>query len=106
MTFKNGLCKRIIPCLDVHNGRTVKGVQFQDLQDMGDPVSMAINYQEQGADELLFLDISASTEGRKTMIETVKQVARELMIPFTVGGGISTLEDVKRLLDAGPTKFP
>ncbi len=105
MTFKNGLCKRIIPCLDVHNGRTVKGVQFQDLQDMGDPVSMAINYQEQGADELLFLDISASTEGRKTMIETVKQVARELMIPFTVGGGISTLEDVKRLLDAGADKI-
>lgn len=104
MASHNTLCKRIIPCLDVKDGRTVKGIKFQGLRDMGDPVELALAYQEQGADELVFLDISASVEGRGTMLETVRQVARELMIPFTVGGGIATLEDVKRLLEAGADK--
>lgn len=104
MRSANGLCKRIIPCLDVSHGRTVKGVNFQGLRDVGDPVELALKYQEQGADELLFLDISASVEGRGTMLDTVRHVAQELMIPFTVGGGISTLEDVMRLLDAGADK--
>ena len=99
-----GLCHRIIPCLDVKDGRTVKGIKFQGLRDVGDPVELAIAYQEQGADELVFLDISASVEGRATMVDTVRKVARELMIPFTVGGGISVLDDVKRLLDAGADK--
>ncbi|MBX2861518.1 MAG: imidazole glycerol phosphate synthase subunit HisF [Vampirovibrio sp.] len=98
------LSKRIIPCLDVANGRTVKGVNFQNLRDVGDPVELAKAYQDQGADELIFLDISASSEGRETMITWVEQVARELMIPFTVGGGVSTLEHAKRLLDAGADK--
>jgi len=98
------ICRRIIPCLDVSDGRTVKGIQFQGLRDMGDPVEMAAIYQDQGADELVFLDISASHEGRDIMIDTVKKVARVLMIPFTVGGGIRTMEDVKRLLDAGADK--
>jgi cyclase len=98
------LCKRIIPCLDVAEGRTVKGVQFTNLRDIGDPVELAEAYQAQGADELVFLDISASTEGRQTMIEVVRKVAHVLMIPFTVGGGISTLEQAKRLLDAGADK--
>lgn len=102
--FDSGLCKRIIPCLDVKDGRTVKGVKFQGLRDIGDPVELAQRYQDEGADELVFLDISASVEGRKTMVETVRQVARVLMIPFTVGGGISTMEDVKRLMDAGADK--
>lgn len=100
----NNLCKRIIPCLDVDNGRTVKGVRFQDLRDIGDPVEMGIFYQNQGADELVFLDISASHEGRSTMMETVCQVANALSIPFTVGGGISNLDDVKRLLASGADK--
>ena len=82
------LCKRIIPCLDVDNGRTVKGVQFQNLRDIGDPVELAETYQAQGADELLFLDISASHQGRDTMIQVVTRVAERLMIPFTVGGGV------------------
>jgi cyclase len=99
-----GLCKRIIPCLDVAEGRTVKGVQFTNLRDIGDPVELAEAYQTQGADELVFLDISASTEGRQTMIEVVRKVAHALMIPFTVGGGISTLEQAKRLLEAGADK--
>jgi len=99
-----GLCKRIIPCLDVTDGRTVKGIKFQGLRDVGDPVEMAVIYQNQGADELVFLDISASVEGRKTMIDVVAKVARELMIPFTVGGGISTLDQAKALLDAGADK--
>ena len=99
------LCKRIIPCLDVTDGRTVKGVKFQDLRDVGDPVALAVAYQQQGADELLFLDISASHEGRETMIHVVEAVARELMIPFTVGGGISKLAHVKRMLVAGADKI-
>lgn len=98
------LTKRIIPCLDVKDGRVVKGVQFVQLRDAGDPVELARFYDEQGADELVFLDISASTEGRKTMVEVVKAVASELAIPFTVGGGINSLEDMKRILRSGADK--
>jgi imidazole glycerol-phosphate synthase subunit HisF len=98
------LTKRIIPCLDVKEGRVVKGIQFLGLRDAGDPVELAKFYDEQGADELVFLDISASIEGRKTMIEVVKKVASELAIPFTVGGGINSLEDMKKILRAGADK--
>ncbi|WP_147534060.1 imidazole glycerol phosphate synthase subunit HisF [Bacillus marasmi] len=98
------LTKRIIPCLDVKEGRVVKGIQFVQLRDAGDPVELARFYDEQGADELVFLDISASHEGRKTMTEVVKAVASELAIPFTVGGGINSLEDMKRILRAGADK--
>lgn len=98
------LTKRIIPCLDVKEGRVVKGIQFVQLRDAGDPVELARFYDEQGADELVFLDISASHEGRKTMVEVVKAVASELAIPFTVGGGINSLEDMKRILRAGADK--
>jgi cyclase len=96
--------KRIIPCLDVKEGRVVKGIQFVQLRDAGDPVELARFYDVQGADELVFLDISASVEGRKTMVEVVKAVASELAIPFTVGGGINSLEDMKKLLRAGADK--
>lgn len=98
------LTKRIIPCLDVKDGRVVKGIQFLELRDAGDPVELARVYDAQGADELVFLDISASHEGRKTMVEVVKDVASELAIPFTVGGGINTLDDMKRILRAGADK--
>ncbi|WP_066290611.1 imidazole glycerol phosphate synthase subunit HisF [Bacillus sp. FJAT-29937] len=98
------LTKRIIPCLDVKEGRVVKGIQFVQLRDAGDPVELARFYDEQGADELVFLDISASVEGRKTMVEVVRSVASELAIPFTVGGGINSLEDMKRILRAGADK--
>ncbi|WP_243388230.1 imidazole glycerol phosphate synthase subunit HisF [Bacillus kexueae] len=98
------ITKRIIPCLDVKDGRVVKGVQFVSLKDAGDPVELARFYDEQGADELVFLDISASHEGRKTMKEVVKQVAATLAIPFTVGGGINSLEDMKSILRAGADK--
>ncbi len=98
------LSKRIIPCLDVKDGRVVKGVQFVQLRDAGDPVELARFYDEQGADELVFLDISASVDGRKTMVEVVREVASELAIPFTVGGGINTLEDMKRMLRSGADK--
>ncbi|WP_199426495.1 imidazole glycerol phosphate synthase subunit HisF [Thermaerobacillus caldiproteolyticus] len=98
------ITKRIIPCLDVKDGRVVKGVQFVQLRDAGDPVELAKFYDEQGADELVFLDISASHEGRKTMIEVVEKVAAQLAIPFTVGGGIHSLEDMKRILRAGADK--
>jgi len=98
------LCKRIIPCLDVADGRTVKGVNFQNLRDVGDPVELAKAYEDQGADELVFLDISASIEGRNTMLHVVEQVAQVLSIPFTVGGGIKVLPDVTRLLEAGADK--
>ncbi|WP_075982894.1 imidazole glycerol phosphate synthase subunit HisF [Bacillus massilinigeriensis] len=98
------LTKRIIPCLDVKEGRVVKGIQFVQLKDAGDPVELARFYDEQGADELVFLDISASHEGRKTMVDVVKAVASELAIPFTVGGGINSLEDMKRILRAGADK--
>lgn len=98
------LTKRIIPCLDVKEGRVVKGVQFVSLRDAGDPVELAKFYNEQGADELVFLDISASHEGRETMVDVVRKTATALAIPFTVGGGIRTLEDMKRLLRAGADK--
>lgn len=98
------LTKRIIPCLDVKEGRVVKGVSFVELRDAGDPVELAKFYDEQGADELVFLDISASHEGKETMIEVVRIVATELSIPFTVGGGIRTLDDMKRMLRAGADK--
>jgi cyclase len=98
------LTKRIVPCLDVKDGRVVKGVQFVDLKDAGDPVELAAFYDEQGADELVFLDISASHEGRETMVEVVEEVAGTLAIPFTVGGGINSLEDMKRVLRAGADK--
>ncbi|TDL32543.1 imidazole glycerol phosphate synthase subunit HisF [Jeotgalibacillus sp. S-D1] len=98
------LTKRIIPCLDVKEGRVVKGIQFLELRDAGDPVELARAYDEQGADELVFLDISASHEGRETMVDVVQDVASELAIPFTVGGGIKTIEDMKRLLRAGADK--
>lgn len=98
------LTKRIIPCLDVKEGRVVKGISFVQLRDAGDPVELAKFYDKQGADELVFLDISASHEGRKTMIDVVKEVASELAIPFTVGGGINSVEDMKNILRAGADK--
>ena len=98
------ITKRIIPCLDVKDGRVVKGIQFVQLRDAGDPVELARFYDDQGADELVFLDISASNEGRKTMVDVVKAVASELAIPFTVGGGINSLDDMKRMLRAGADK--
>ncbi len=98
------LTKRIIPCLDVKDGRTVKGVNFLELRDAGDPVELAERYAVEGADELVFLDISATLEGRKTLLEMVKAVAAAVHIPFTVGGGISAVKDVKMMLDAGADK--
>ena len=98
------LTKRIIPCLDIKNGRIVKGVNFVNLIDAGDPVALAKQYAEVGADELVFLDISATLEGRKTMLEMVLKVAAQVNIPFTVGGGISTVEDVDALLHCGADK--
>lgn len=98
------LTKRIIPCLDIKNGRTVKGVNFVNLIDAGDPVALAKQYAEVGADELVFLDISATLEGRKTMLEMVLKVAAQVNIPFTVGGGISSVEDVDTLLQYGADK--
>ncbi|QIJ90286.1 Imidazole glycerol phosphate synthase cyclase subunit HisF [Mesoflavibacter sp. HG96] len=99
------LTKRIIPCLDIKNGRTVKGVNFVNLRDAGDPVELAKQYAVKGADELVFLDISATLEGRKTMIEMVLKVAEQVNIPFTVGGGISSVEDVDVLLKSGADKI-
>ena len=98
------LCKRIIPCLDVDNGVTVKGVKFGDLRIIGDPVELAVLYEKQGADELTFLDISASRDERATLVKLVEKVAHNLSIPFTVGGGVSSLDDVKRLLASGADK--
>jgi len=98
------LTKRIIPCLDVKDGRTVKGINFGNLRDAGDPVELAALYADEGADELVFLDISATLEGRKTLLEVVRQVAQKVNIPFTVGGGISSLSDVSALLGAGADK--
>ncbi|MEJ7619597.1 MAG: imidazole glycerol phosphate synthase subunit HisF [Aquificaceae bacterium] len=98
------LAKRIIPCLDVDKGRVVKGVRFLNLVDAGDPVEVAKVYEEQGADELVFLDITASAEDRKITLEVVKRVAEEVFMPFTVGGGISNLEDMRKLLEAGADK--
>jgi cyclase len=98
------LTKRIIPCLDVQNGRVVKGVNFLHLRDAGDPVEVARRYEEQGADELVFLDISASHEGRNILLDVVRRVAEEIFMPFTVGGGIRTLDDATRLIQAGAEK--
>lgn len=99
-----GLAKRIIPCLDVDAGRVVKGVKFVGIRDAGDPVEIARRYDEQGADELAFLDITASSDERGTMVEVVEKVAAQVFIPLTVGGGIRTLEDIRRLLNAGADK--
>lgn len=101
----NPLSKRIIPCLDVKDGRTVKGVNFVHLRDAGDPVELAAQYAQQGADELVFLDITATHEKRKTTIEMVKTVARQLNIPFTIGGGISEIADAEALLSSGADKI-
>ncbi|MFP5344769.1 MAG: imidazole glycerol phosphate synthase subunit HisF [Gammaproteobacteria bacterium] len=99
-----GLAKRIIPCLDVDNGRVVKGVRFVELRDAGDPVEIARRYDEAGADELTFLDITASSGERDTLVHVVEQVAAEVFIPLTVGGGVRTLSDVRKLLNAGADK--
>lgn len=99
------LAKRIIPCLDVHDGRVVKGINFINLQDAGDPVELAAYYYKEGADELVFLDISASYEQRKTMVEVVKNTAREVFIPFAVGGGIRNIDDIRTILKAGADKI-
>lgn len=98
------LTKRIIPCLDIKNGRTVKGINFVDLRDAGDPVELAAAYAAEGADELCFLDITATVENRDTLVELVQHVAEAINIPFTVGGGIRSVEDVSRLLKAGADK--
>ena len=99
-----GLAKRIIPCLDVDRGRVVKGVQFVDIRDAGDPVEVAKRYNEQGADEITFLDITATHEGRETTVHTVEAIASEVFIPLTVGGGIRTLDDIRTMLNAGADK--
>ncbi len=98
------LAKRIIPCLDVDKGRVVKGVQFVDIRDAGDPVEVAKKYNEQGADEITFLDITASHEARDTTVHTVEKIAAEVFIPLTVGGGIRTLQDIRNMLNAGADK--
>jgi cyclase len=98
------LAKRIIPCLDVDNGRVVKGVKFVEIRDAGDPVENARRYNEEGADELTFLDITASSDDRETMVHVVEDVAREVFIPLTVGGGIRELADIRRMLNAGADK--
>jgi cyclase len=98
------LAKRIIPCLDVENGRVVKGVQFLDIRDAGDPVEVAKRYDEQGADEITFLDITATHEGRDTMVHTVEKMASQVFIPLTVGGGIRTVDDIRAMLNAGADK--
>lgn len=98
------LAKRIIPCLDVDNGRVVKGVKFVDIRDAGDPVEVARRYDREGADEITFLDITASSDNRETMVHVVEKVAGEVFIPLTVGGGIRTLDDIRRMLNAGADK--
>ncbi|GAB4507623.1 MAG: imidazole glycerol phosphate synthase subunit HisF [Sulfuricaulis sp.] len=99
-----GLAKRIIPCLDVDNGRVVKGVRFVEIRDAGDPVEIARRYDEQGADEITFLDITASSDNRETMVHVVEAMASQVFIPLTVGGGIRKVEDVRRMLNAGADK--
>ncbi len=99
-----GLAKRIIPCLDVDNGRVVKGVRFVEIRDAGDPVEVARRYDEQGADEVIFLDITASSDDRETMVHVVEAMASQVFIPLTVGGGIRKVEDVRRMLNAGADK--
>ena len=98
------LTKRIIPCLDVKDGKTVKGINFENLRDAGDPVELGAFYADQGADELVFLDITATVENRRTLVDLVRRVAQNVNIPFTVGGGISSIEDVSALLNAGADK--
>ena len=98
------LAKRIIPCLDVRDGRVVKGVQFVDIRDAGDPVEVARRYDEEGADEITFLDITASSDDRETIVHVVEQVAEQVFIPLTVGGGIRTVDDVRRMMNAGADK--
>jgi len=98
------IAKRIIPCLDVKDGKVVKGTNFVGLREMGDPVEMATYYSENGADEIIFLDISATNEGRNTVIDMVKRTAENIFVPFTVGGGVKTIEDVTQLLNAGADK--
>ena len=98
------LAKRIIPCLDIRDGRTVKGVNFTDLRSVGDPVELGARYAAEGADELVYLDISATAEGRRTFTGLVSRIAARIDIPFTVGGGINELADVERLLNAGADK--
>ena len=97
--------KRIIPCLDVDNGRVVKGVKFLDIVDAGDPVEIAKRYNDQGADEITFLDITASSSNRKTILKVVEDVASQVFIPLTVGGGISSVEDIRSLLNSGADKI-
>ncbi|WP_462222834.1 imidazole glycerol phosphate synthase subunit HisF, partial [Ferruginibacter sp.] len=99
------LTRRIIPCLDIKDGRTVKGINFESIRDAGDPVELAIIYSEQGADELVFLDITATVEKRRTLSELVNRISHEINIPFTVGGGISSVEDVRVLLQNGADKI-
>jgi cyclase len=99
-----GLAKRIIPCLDVDNGRVVKGVKFVEIRDAGDPVEIARRYDQQGADEITFLDITASSDNRETMVHVVEKVAEQVFIPLTVGGGIRKVEDIRRMLNAGADK--
>ncbi|MBX3714356.1 MAG: imidazole glycerol phosphate synthase cyclase subunit, partial [Burkholderiales bacterium] len=99
-----GLAKRIIPCLDVHAGRVVKGVNFVSLRDAGDPVEVARRYDEEGADELAFLDITASSDARDTIVPVIERVAEQVFIPLTVGGGVRKVEDVRKLLNAGADK--
>lgn len=103
-TGSMALAKRIIPCLDVENGRVVKGVNFVDIRDAGDPVEVAKRYNEQGADEITFLDITATHEGRDTTVHTVERIAAEVFIPLTVGGGIRTVDDIRTMLNAGADK--
>ncbi|MDA1060906.1 MAG: imidazole glycerol phosphate synthase subunit HisF [bacterium] len=102
--MKSGLAKRIIPCLDICDGRVVKGMNFRNLQDAGDPVDLSKLYCEMGADELIFLDITATNEKRKTLVKLVSRIAENISIPFTVGGGISSIEDIDALLKAGADK--
>jgi cyclase len=101
----SGLTKRIIPCLDVTDGRVVKGTKFLELRDAGDPVECALAYNDQGADELVFLDITASSDGRATMVDVVERTARKCFMPLTVGGGIRTVEDMRVMLHAGADKI-
>jgi len=102
--MSNDIVARVIPCLDVTNGRVVKGINFVDLRDAGDPVELAAKYDQQGADELVFLDITASSDGRQTMIDVVSRTAEEVFIPFTVGGGIREVSDARAMLRAGADK--
>ncbi len=99
------LSKRIIPCLDVHDGRVVKGTNFVQLRDAGDPVELAALYDSEGADELIFLDITASSDNRETMVDVVRRTAEQVFIPFTIGGGLRTIEDIRRMLRAGADKI-